>query len=239
VLIRIGNSPKRLIPFRTDQPFTKLTATFTATNGKTQRIEILGDGRQALAHGTHPDTGRDYTWYGGCLGEVTRDELPELNEQEAHKLLDYLSDMLVEQFGYERAQDHVGGGNGLDQEAATVRGPVDVEAELQSMIDGKTVNDAQMHMIPSKLRKGEHPQDVLDFIVDETMARIGVSLGWTRGKEVVHVRRRILSGYNNKLLDGYDPASGVPDWLPREFHLRWLEIISAGGTPMFHYAGED
>ena len=53
------------------------------------------------------------------------------------------------------------------------QGPVDLDAELQAMTDGKLVNDVQIRIIPSLLRKGEHPDDVLKLVVDETMARVG------------------------------------------------------------------
>ena len=104
------------------------------------------------------------------------------------------------------------------------------------MHDGQSTNAAHKRIIPSLLRKGEHPADVLNFIIDETVSRLGVRLGWTREKEIVPARRRVLAGYNNVLLDKYTPDMGVPLWLPGEFHSRWVEILDAGGTPMFHFA---
>jgi hypothetical protein len=237
--VRIGLAPKRAMIFRTSTPFSKMVQYFKSPNGEEHKIEILGSGQQVVAFGDHPLTHKPYAWYGGCPGEgVTHADLVEVTEQDMRELLKLASDLVVENFGFELTHRKTGNGHANGTYGDREAGPVDVEAELQSMRDGQSVNAAHCRVIPSKLRKGEHPQDVLDFVVDETMARIGLSLGWTRGKEVVHVRRRILSGYNNKLLDGYDPASGVPDWLPGEFHQRWLEIVSAGGTPMFHYAGK-
>ena len=73
ILVRIGLPPKRLIPFRCDDPFKKLAVPF-ANGGK---LEFLGDGQQFVALGEHPDTRRPYEWENGKspLG-VKRDELP-------------------------------------------------------------------------------------------------------------------------------------------------------------------
>jgi RecA-family ATPase len=77
----------------------------------------------------------------------------------------------------------------------------------------------------------------LEFVVNATMEvaeRKG--LGWTRDVEVAAVRRRILSGYNNLLLKGYDPATGViPSWLPGEFHEAWVDRLQEGERPVFRF----
>ena len=39
ILVRIGLPPKRLIPLRTDEPFTKLTRNFTAPNGHSRELK--------------------------------------------------------------------------------------------------------------------------------------------------------------------------------------------------------
>lgn len=123
-------------------------------------------------------------------------------------------------------------GNGHDHAEGEPRpseGPVEVEAELAAMAEGKSVNAAQIRIIPSLLRKGEHPDDVLKLVVNETMARVGDRLQWSRTVEVHAVIKRILSAYKNLLLKDYDPATGIiPDWLPGEFHPRHL---SKGAVP--------
>lgn len=59
--VRVGRAPKRLMLFRTNEPFRKLQATFT--DGKTDhKLEILGSGQQFVAFGVHPDTKRPYEW---------------------------------------------------------------------------------------------------------------------------------------------------------------------------------
>jgi hypothetical protein len=56
LLVRFGQAPKRLIPFRCDAPFKKISAWFKAPNDdKTvHKIEVLGDGQQFIADGVHP-----------------------------------------------------------------------------------------------------------------------------------------------------------------------------------------
>ena len=61
VLVRTGLPPKRLIPFRTDTPFSKISIKFIGTK---ERLEFLGDSQQFVAFGTHPDTMQPYTWRG-------------------------------------------------------------------------------------------------------------------------------------------------------------------------------
>jgi hypothetical protein len=100
VLIRIGQAPKRLIPFRTDAPFKKIKITFVAPNGAESALEFLGDGQQYVVAGIHPNTRRPYTWHGGLINEIDREELPYVNEDIARRLLDKITAMLTADFGY-------------------------------------------------------------------------------------------------------------------------------------------
>jgi hypothetical protein len=118
VLVRIGNAPKCAIPFRTDRPFKKVTANIIAPEDDPtiphrmrggvlqpmvdQKIELLRDGQQLVAFGIHPDTRKPYRWIGGEPGDVRRDELPEITEAEAQRLVDDVAQLLCEKFGYTR-----------------------------------------------------------------------------------------------------------------------------------------
>ena len=102
ILVRIGLAPKRLIPFRADVPFDKITANLVAPDGSTdQKIEFLADGQMFVAFGIHPDTRRPYTWHGGEPGQVKRDELPEITEAEAKAFVEDAVQLLVSNFGYD------------------------------------------------------------------------------------------------------------------------------------------
>jgi AAA domain/Bifunctional DNA primase/polymerase, N-terminal len=119
--------------------------------------------------------------------------------------------------------------------------PVNVEVELGAMeyesATGNGINATVCRVIPSLLRKGEHPDDVLERIVASVMGmaeRCG--LKWSQDAEVKETRKRVLSAYNNLLLRDYDPTTGgVPAWLPGEFHARWIELVAAGQRPRFGF----
>ena len=87
------------------------------------------------------------------------------------------------------------------------------------------------------MRKGEHPNDVLERVVGAVMEMATrCSLDWAQGEEEKLTRQRILSAYNNLLLKDFDAATGdVPAWLPGEFHTRWIEALAAGARPCFGY----
>jgi RecA-family ATPase len=153
-------------------------------------------------------------WNGGSPLDVT--ELEELD--------DLLTEPLLT-----RKPASAEGAKAADNEENT---PVDVGAELGAMTDGKSVNAVHTRIIPSLLRKGEHPDDVLEFVVNETMTRVGAALNWSRTEEIRIVVRRIISAYKNLLLRDYDPTTGVvPEWLPGEFHARWIAVLEEGRQP--------
>lgn len=65
MLRRVGQAPKCAIFFRTIVPFKKISMPLVGPDGKQHKIEMLGDGQQAVVHGIHPGTGRPYEWPDG------------------------------------------------------------------------------------------------------------------------------------------------------------------------------
>jgi putative DNA primase/helicase len=51
-LVRVGRAPKRLILFRSDEPFEKLTINFLSEHN--EKIEFLANGQQCAVSGDHP-----------------------------------------------------------------------------------------------------------------------------------------------------------------------------------------
>ena len=99
LMTRTGMAPKFLIPFRTDEPFRKMSSN-TYTDGKNDhKIEILGDGQQWVAYHVHPDTERPYSWFDGVgeegIRSVGRDELPLLDRQSAQQVIDAFERLAV------------------------------------------------------------------------------------------------------------------------------------------------
>jgi len=71
--IRTGRPPKALLVYRRTFALPKTTHELDATNA----VEMLADGQQFVVAGTHPKTGKPYTWVGdlttpGDLTEVTQ-----------------------------------------------------------------------------------------------------------------------------------------------------------------------
>ncbi len=100
------------------------------------------------------------------------------------------------------------------------------------MMNGESANDVQTTIIPSLIWRAWHPEEILRFVVDATMRMAeNKKLGWKREVEERAVEQRILSAYHNLLEEGYDPASGIPVWLPMEFHQRWAAALADGRRP--------
>jgi hypothetical protein len=100
ILVRIGLPPKRAILFRTLDPFDKIMVKFTETRGEIEKIEFLCDGQQLVAEGTHPKTGKPYSWFGGTPWEIAHDDLPYISREEAQQLVVDLAEILCRDFGY-------------------------------------------------------------------------------------------------------------------------------------------
>lgn len=62
--IRLSREPRRLLVYRTEEPFPKMRLSFGE-----HAIEFLGEGRQYLVAGKHP-SGVEYGWQGDQLHEV-------------------------------------------------------------------------------------------------------------------------------------------------------------------------
>jgi hypothetical protein len=106
ILVRFGLRPKRAIPFRTDEPFKKITANLVAPDGSEgQKIELLADGQQFIVAGIHPETRKPYGWFGGELDETPREELPYIREDDARALVEAAVELLIRDFGYSRAAE--------------------------------------------------------------------------------------------------------------------------------------
>ena len=113
ILVRVGRAPKRAIPFRTRQPFQKLTTNFVVPTGAdSEKIEFLGEGQQFVAHGIHPDTQTEYAWADGDPTTTAYGDLPEISAVEAQRLQNDIASLLVCDFGYVIAKNHSARGKG-------------------------------------------------------------------------------------------------------------------------------
>jgi len=107
-LVRFGRSPKRAVLFRAEVTFSKILVKFAPMPGttepdKAEKLELLCDGQQIVVDGIHPDTRRAYSWHGGKPGEIKREDLPYLSEEDANALVADCVKLLVDNFGYKQA----------------------------------------------------------------------------------------------------------------------------------------
>ena len=92
LMTRTGLAPKFLIPFRSDEPFRKLTSKVYSDGKHDHKVEILGDGQQWVAYHVHPDTGAPYRWFDGVgeggIATAARRQLPVLSRADAQRVID-------------------------------------------------------------------------------------------------------------------------------------------------------
>jgi hypothetical protein len=77
--LRIGKAPKRLLVYRTTQPFAGI---------RRAPLEVLCLGQQFVAYAEHPDTGRPYAWPDEGLADLDIESLPEIDAEQAAAFLD-------------------------------------------------------------------------------------------------------------------------------------------------------
>ena len=160
-LVRIGKPPKRAIPFRTLEPFAKLTTNFEVPAGAdAEKIEFLCDGQQFVAHGIHPSTQKPYGWFGGDPTTISYDELPYISAEEAQQLQRDIAALLTRDFGYVVAPGRPARkGNGT---------PNDHARDWQSLVDGILAgNDlhANTRDLAAKMaRSGTHGGAIVNFL---------------------------------------------------------------------------
>lgn len=88
--VRLGFAPKRLLMFRTDEPFKKMKSqVYEDGEGRQQQVEILGDGQQFVAYHIHPDSNLPYEWLYKDGPLVTpHADLPELTVEMAKAIVE-------------------------------------------------------------------------------------------------------------------------------------------------------
>ena len=77
--LRIGRAPKRMLIYRTAEPFRGI---------KRHPLEVLCLGQQFLAYANHPDTGAPYAWPEEGLADLDISDLPEITAEAATAFVD-------------------------------------------------------------------------------------------------------------------------------------------------------
>src|SRR5262249_47537991 len=123
--VRFGKPPKRLIPLRTDEPFTKLSRVFKAPDESEHKIEVLGDGQHYVVDGIHPEIGKRYGWFGGELKTIRRDDLPYVRREDMEQFLDDATKLLIEEFGFVLTSSGLNGGGGPREASEEPQAPIE------------------------------------------------------------------------------------------------------------------
>ncbi|MCB1865149.1 MAG: PriCT-2 domain-containing protein [Chromatiales bacterium] len=128
--VRIGRAPKRLLPFRCDEPMRKRASSkYEDEWGQTNRIEVLGDGQQYVAFHTHPETGKPYRWVGGeSLLDVPAHELPTLTPDLVDDLIEFFEGLASSE-GWELVANGHGKAAAIDPDNPFVEDsrPIDIQ----------------------------------------------------------------------------------------------------------------
>lgn len=139
VLVRVGNSPKFAVPFRTDTPFKKIKAEVVSPGGEVMKFEFLGDGQQFVVSGRHPDTGKAYQWWPNApqkdLTNVKHDELPYIDEAGARALVEELVELVVRDCGFTRPEKKSRAREGADHGGKRVNGGGKTTAYGRKVLD--------------------------------------------------------------------------------------------------------
>jgi len=120
--------------------------------------------------------------------------------------------------------------------APTEELPVDPEVRLAIMrvgnSAGRGVNATLKHVIPAMVWRAAHPEDIHQKVMQALRAAVQRdNLSWDWKKEERQTNERILAAYHNLLEKDYNPASGIPVWLPMEFHQTWSAALADGRRP--------
>lgn len=101
--MRVGQWPKRLLPFRLEgMPFSRMQL-YIDYNDERHLVEILGSGQQYLIGGIHPRTMEPYDWRRPLPASAL--SLPTLSKEQAESLLAAIQDEVCDYLGlgFERA----------------------------------------------------------------------------------------------------------------------------------------
>jgi hypothetical protein len=160
-LVRIGRPPKRAIPFRTLQPFAKLTTNFVVPAGAdAEKIEFLGYGQQVVAHGVHPDTQKPYSWFGGDPTTISYDELPYISAEEAQQLQRDITALLINDFNYIAAASRPARkGNGTPDDHVD-----DWQSLINNILAGTDLHANTRDLAAKMVRSGMNGGAIVNFL---------------------------------------------------------------------------
>jgi hypothetical protein len=133
--VRVGRYPKALYPFRTDLdlPYMRMTVGPQTESGAGDRVEVLSEGKQFVAGGTHPFTRQPFQWPRPL---VPFERLPYISRAQVEALLEEIGTLLPE--ASKVHADRIGNEDAPNQESLRVRSLDALRAAVEA-----TPNDAE------------------------------------------------------------------------------------------------
>src|SRR5262249_59740365 len=96
----------------------------------------------------------------------------------------------------------------------------------------RSARACRIAFITAMIWKATHPEDIHRKVMAALRATARRdNLNWDWKGEERQSNERILAAYHNLFEKDYDPAAGVPVWLPMEFHERWAAALADGKRP--------
>lgn len=199
--VRVGQAPKRLLVYRTDAPFPKITsksfdnpALPDNEKGKRtkNRVEILADGQQFVSHAIHPGTGKPYEWlYGEDLPDVRFDDLPLITKEHAEQIAKFY-EQLAREAGWAEIK-----GSALITRMDSPVGEIDYDDPFAADVQTADISDDELHrkllLVPGF--------DDYDVWLQIGMALFHQYQGGERGLELWHEWSEQADNYDADALD--------------------------------------
>src|SRR5262249_17979351 len=130
-------------------PFPKIAVNFAQTRDKPEKIELLCNGQQVVLAGTHPDSGRPYSWPLGAPTDIAHDDLPYISQEEAQQLVADIVELLCRDFGYTRATERPKDGNG-----GAAGGAADWQYLYDNILKGNALHDSLRDLAAKLIASG-------------------------------------------------------------------------------------
>ena len=133
---RSGRVPRLLMPYRSEEPLPR-RALAALRDGEKHLVEVLGDGRQYLVHGTHP-SGRAYEW-DTDLADVGPEGLTVVTLEDVERYLDGLAFALRRHgFEIERAGGKLSADSAVPQDSLLAPSIEDLSTLMASLRNPET-----------------------------------------------------------------------------------------------------
>ena len=230
ILVRMGQAPKRAMLLRTDAPFPKIIRKFTAPDGTSHKIEVLGDGQQLVVGGDHPDTGLPYAWQDSkSPANTPRDQLPLAEDVET--ILDLCAAELKEKLGW---GEHVSSTADAPDFEFDERPPLDERIKATAYKGEFGINQAILELPIDRLSDGISVDGVIAECEELVRAaweklddehpdkdRWDWAAQHRQIEDSVYGFIRKTCGENARLIEA----------LPNDLLAKWREIEQRGGSP--------